>query len=57
MTKEQKARIVARAVALLQAGTLPSVLAGQLMTEFDLTPAQARELAAAALKQYKGGDQ
>jgi hypothetical protein len=52
MKKPTNAEIIAAAVAWLAAGTLASALPGRLMSEYDLTAAQAKRLAEAALKQY-----
>ena len=53
MTAKQRRQIIARAVELLKAGTLPDALLGQLMDEFGLTRSQARDLATAALREWK----
>jgi hypothetical protein len=41
------------AIDLLDAGVLASELPAELMDEFDLTPAQAREIARAAIKRKR----
>lgn len=56
LTIAKRAEIITQAVAWLEAGTLASALPGRLMDEYDLTPAQARELAQAALRQHKKSD-
>lgn len=53
MTTKRRQQIIAAAVALLESGLLPSVLPGRLMAEFGVTPAQARRLAGAALREHK----
>jgi hypothetical protein len=53
VTTKQRRAIIAAAVAWLRAGTLPDALPARLMDEYGLTPGQARELAAAALWEWK----
>ena len=45
--------MIDRAVALLEAGELPGKLPVELMAEFDLTPAQALDIAQAAFLKWK----
>jgi hypothetical protein len=53
MTAKQRRLIISRALELLESGVLPGVLPGLLLREFNLTPAQAKELAGAALREWK----
>ena len=50
MSKPARAEMIEYALELLDAGVLASALPDELMQEFDLTPAQARDIAQAALK-------
>jgi hypothetical protein len=53
MTNHKRRLIIDTAVAWLEQGTLPDALPGLLLIEFSLTPAEARELAAVALREHK----
>ena len=53
MAKPTRAEMIDRAVALLEAGERPGHLPVKLMAEFDLTPAQARDIAQAAFLKWK----
>lgn len=53
MTTSQRAKMVKYAVLLLREGTLTSNLAGELMKQFGLTPAQARQIAQDALREFR----
>jgi hypothetical protein len=45
--------IINFAMGLLRAGTRSSAIANRLLTEFDLIPEQARELARQAIKDWR----
>jgi hypothetical protein len=49
MTAKKRQEIIAHALALLDAGMLFGVLVAKLMSEYNLTRAEARDLAATAL--------
>jgi hypothetical protein len=53
MAKPTRAEMIDRAVTLLEAGELPGHLPVELMAEFNLTPAQARDIAQAAFLKWK----
>jgi hypothetical protein len=57
MTNKKRQLIITYALALLVQGTLAESLPGLLMIEFGLTPAQARELAGAALREHTAGSE
>jgi len=50
MTTPTDAEIIARALALLESGLLPSAVPERLMSEFGITADRARRLAAAAIE-------
>ena len=53
MTQPTRAQIIAAAVALLRSGVPPPALAVRLMAEYGLSQTLARELAWAAVKQWR----
>jgi hypothetical protein len=54
MTKPTRVEMIKHAIELLDAGVLSSELPAKLMVEFDLTPAQAADIARAAIKRNRG---
>ena len=53
MVKPTRVEMIKHAIELLEAGELPGKLPVELMAEFDLTPAQARDIAQAAFLKWK----
>jgi hypothetical protein len=56
-TQPADREIINFAMGLLRAGTRSSAIANRLLTEFDLTPEQARELARQAIKDWRNRPQ
>ena len=53
MSDKKRRQVITYALALFKQGVSANALAARLMTEFDLTRSQARDLAGAAIKQWK----